>query len=67
MSALTDAERQAFETYGKAAAMIRSYVAGASCAKDAAFRDHVTRTWGEIAEEIRVADAALYAARTKTP
>ncbi len=64
MSALTSAERRAFEVYGKAAAMIRSYVAGAACAKDAAFRAHVADVWSETAEEIRAADAELYAART---
>lgn len=65
MSALTDAERRAFEVYGRAAAMIRSYVAGAELAKDLVHRDHVLRVWGAIAEEIRVADADLYAARSK--
>lgn len=64
MSALTDAERRAFEVYGRAAGMIRAYVAGASSAKDLAHRDHVLRVWGEIAEEIRVADADLHTART---
>jgi hypothetical protein len=67
VSALTNAERRAFEVYGRAAAMIRAYVAGAEGAKDVAHREHVMRVWSEIAEEIRAADAALYDATSKGP